>query len=128
MDLAPAAERKASKEAVLAASRQGTRLTNDAIEDDAKEQQALQHALEACDTQLAMHDNDFYGIVREAAGDWVEKVEVVDEFAHPKTGRHSKCFRIIYRSLERTLTNDEVNKVNEEVRKKLSQLSYVELR
>ena len=30
------------------------------------------------------------------AGDLVEEVKCIDEFTHPKTGRISKCFRIMY--------------------------------
>ncbi|EKX49162.1 phenylalanyl-tRNA synthetase [Guillardia theta CCMP2712] len=52
-----------------------------------------------------MHDNDVMEIIREVVGDSAEDVEVIDAFVHPKTGRSSKCYRISYRSMERTLTN-----------------------
>jgi phenylalanyl-tRNA synthetase alpha chain len=51
------------------------------------------------------HENDVMEIVRDIGGDIVEDVTKVDEFTHPKTGRKSLCYRINYRSLERTLTN-----------------------
>jgi phenylalanyl-tRNA synthetase beta subunit len=34
------------------------------------------------------------------------QVELFDEFTHPKTGRKSKAFHVVFRSPERTLTND----------------------
>lgn len=75
-----------------------------------------------------MHVNDFCAVVRESAGDMVEKVELVDLFTHPKTGRVSKCFRITYRSLERTLTNEEVNALQESVRENIENMENIELR
>lgn len=36
-------------------------------------------------------------------------------FKHPKTGKSSLCFRIVYRHMERTLTQDEVNGVHKKI-------------
>jgi phenylalanyl-tRNA synthetase alpha chain len=47
---------------------------------------------------------------------------------HPKTGRKSLCYRINYRSLERTLTNDETNAMHERLRTLLVDRLGVELR
>ncbi|TGO27309.1 hypothetical protein BPAE_0044g00440 [Botrytis paeoniae] len=74
------------------------------------------------------HENDFMEIVRDIGGDRVEDVKKVDEFTHPKTGRKSMCYRINYRSLLRTLTNEETNKMHEEVKKELAGKLGVELR
>jgi phenylalanyl-tRNA synthetase alpha chain len=74
------------------------------------------------------HENDVMEIVREIGGDVVEDVTKVDEFTHPKTGRKSLCYRINYRSLERTLTNEEANRYHEQVRKALVEKLGVELR
>ncbi|OTB03380.1 hypothetical protein M426DRAFT_176962 [Hypoxylon sp. CI-4A] len=74
------------------------------------------------------HENDVMEIVRSVAGDVVEDVKLVDEFTHPKTGRRSMCYRINYRSLERTLTNTETNDLHDEVNKVLVQKLGVEIR
>lgn len=45
-------------------------------------------------------------------GDIVEQVIVLDKFTHPKTKRNSLTIRIIYRHMERTLTQEEVNEIH----------------
>ncbi|GES57183.1 phenylalanyl-tRNA synthetase alpha subunit [Aspergillus terreus] len=75
-----------------------------------------------------VHENDIMEIVRGVAGDLVEDVQLIDEFTHPKTSRKSMCYRINYRSLERTLTNEEANELHDQVREKLVELLGVELR
>ena len=74
------------------------------------------------------HENAFYEIVREVAGDLVETVAMVDEFVHPKTQRQSYAFRIDYRSMERTLESAEINTMQEHVRHTVSEKLLVELR
>jgi len=74
------------------------------------------------------HENDVMEIVRDIGGDLVEDVTKVDEFTHPKTGRRSLCYRINYRSLERTLTNEEANGYHDSVRAALVEKLGVELR
>ena len=74
------------------------------------------------------HENDLMEVVRDVAGDWAEDVTVVDQFTHPKTGRRSMCYRINYRSLERTLTNGETNDVHARVVEGLVQRLGVEIR
>ncbi len=59
--------------------------------------------------------NDFYDLVRDVGGDLVEQVELVDDFTHPKTGKKSQTFRIVYRSMERTLTKEEVTRVHQDI-------------
>lgn len=54
-------------------------------------------------------DNDLFEAIREEGGDQVEKVELVDEFTHPKNKRTSKMFRVTWRDMTRTLTHEEVN-------------------
>mmetsp|Transcript_34773 Transcript_34773/g.57285 ORF Transcript_34773/g.57285 Transcript_34773/m.57285 type:complete len:423 (+) Transcript_34773:48-1316(+) len=76
----------------------------------------------------APHQNDLFEVIREVAGDMVEQVSLIDEFTHPKTGRHSQCFRITYRDMSRSLTNEEVDMLQNQVRTELVQKFGVELR
>lgn len=70
----------------------------------------------------AFHENDIMEIVRDVAGTLVEDVKLVDEFVHPKNGKKSLCYRINYRSNERTLRNEEVNDLHERVIEKVKGL------
>ena len=63
-----------------------------------------------------------------AAGDIAEEVKLIDEFTHPKHGRTSNCFRITYRSMERSLTDEEINKIQDQVRADTVTKLGVELR
>ncbi|BCR88242.1 phenylalanine--tRNA ligase [Aspergillus chevalieri] len=77
---------------------------------------------------VPFHENDVMEIVREIGGDLVEDVTLIDEFTHPKKRRTSMCYRINYRSLERTLTNEKTNDLHEKVRERLVKQLGVELR
>ena len=72
--------------------------------------------------------NTFSEMVRGLAGDLVEEVKLIDEFAHPKTGRVSNCYRIVYRSMDKVFTNEEVNVIQEELRLQVVEEFGVELR
>ena len=63
--------------------------------------------------------NNYYEIVRDFAGNLIEEVKLIDQFEDDaKFGKDKKSytFRIVYRSPERTLTNEEINKIQEEIR------------
>ncbi|MEK7609990.1 MAG: hypothetical protein AAB470_02635 [Patescibacteria group bacterium] len=65
--------------------------------------------------------NNYYEIVRECAGNLIEEVKLLDTYKDAKKfgdDKVSYTFRIIYRSPERTLTNDEVNVIQEKIREK----------
>ncbi len=67
-------------------------------------------------------------IVRSVAGDLVEAVTLRDRFEHPASRRTSLCFRIVYRSVERTLTNLEVVRLHQRVEAALVAALGVEIR
>lgn len=75
-----------------------------------------------------LHVNDVMEIVRLYGGDLVESVTAIDEFVHPKTGRRSQCYRIHYQSMERNLTNEEVNQIHKLVEDDLKSNYSVEIR
>lgn len=65
--------------------------------------------------------NTYYEIVRDFAENLIEEVKLIDSYEDEKKfgqDKKSYTFRIIYRSPERTLTNDEVNKIQIEIRNK----------
>jgi len=73
-------------------------------------------------------ENNLAEIVRGAGGDLVEEVKLIDEFTNKKTARTSNCFRITYRSMERSLTDEEINRIQDRVREEVSTNLGVELR
>ncbi len=63
--------------------------------------------------------NNYYEIVRNFAKNLIEEVKLVDEFENEEkfgVDKKSYTFRITYCSPERTLTNEEVNKIQDEIR------------
>ena len=72
--------------------------------------------------------NNFFELVRDIAGDLVESVDRIDQFKHPKSGRISECYRLNFRSMDRSLTNEEVNLVQEKIRERVVDEFGVELR
>ena len=74
------------------------------------------------------HVNDLNEVVRDVAGDLVEEMALVDEFTNPKTNKTSHCYRITFRSMDRSLRNDEIDTLQEEIRFQTEQRLNVELR
>lgn len=62
--------------------------------------------------------NNYFEIVRDFAENLIEEVKLIDQFENDKKfgeGKKSYTFRIIYRSHERTLTNEEVNIIQDKI-------------
>ncbi|KAJ3524245.1 hypothetical protein NM688_g8594 [Phlebia brevispora] len=78
--------------------------------------------------EQGLHANDFCDLVRDTAGDLVEDVALIDSFTHPKTKRSSQCYRINYRSMDKSLSNEEANAIHERVLAHLKGNFGVEIR
>ncbi len=74
------------------------------------------------------HENDLFEIVRDRVGDLVEDVVKIDDFVHPKTKKQSLCYRINYRSMDRSLENEEVNQLHSDVLHRLVDQLAIEIR
>ncbi len=64
--------------------------------------------------------NDYFDRIRELGGERVEEVALLDKYENAAKfgeGKISYTFRITYRDLEKTLTNEEVNALHAEVEK-----------
>lgn len=72
--------------------------------------------------------NDVYDAIRDVGGDIVEQVVILDKFTHPKTQQNSLAIRIIYRHMERTLTQEEVNDVHLTISNELTKKYNVKIR
>lgn len=72
-------------------------------------------------------ENNLCEIVRGIAGDLVEEVQLIDNFTNKK-GMTSHCYRIAYRSMERSLTDEEINELQWNVRDQVENKLKVVLR
>ncbi|KAH6918579.1 phenylalanyl-tRNA synthetase [Coprinopsis sp. MPI-PUGE-AT-0042] len=75
-----------------------------------------------------LHENDFCDLVRDVAGDLAEDVKRLDHFVHPKTNKTSLCYRINYRSMDKSLSNEEINGIQAQVVTQLKDKFDVEIR
>lgn len=61
-------------------------------------------------------------LIRESAGELLKRLDLFDRFA--KEGRVSYAFRLVFESMERTLTDEEVNGCMEKISTALTQKGY----
>lgn len=62
--------------------------------------------------------NDYFDVVRETVPEMVEEVALIDKYENAEKfgeGNTSYAYRITYRSLEKTLTNQEVDKLHKKL-------------
>lgn len=70
--------------------------------------------------------NGFCDLIRDIGGDLIENVSLLDEFK--KENKISQCYRIVYCSMDRNLTNEEINNLQSKIREKVVSEFNVELR
>ena len=72
--------------------------------------------------------NDMCSIARdEDKNNLIESITLIDEF-HNAKGKHSQCYRIVYRSMDGTLRNTEVDKIQKSICQRLTNELKVEIR
>jgi phenylalanyl-tRNA synthetase alpha chain len=62
--------------------------------------------------------NDYFDLVRETGGDLIEEVRLIDRYENDAkfgTERQSFAYRITYRSIERTLTGEEIDTLHKKL-------------
>jgi len=75
--------------------------------------------------------NEYFDLVRDLGWEIVEQVQLLDTYENDEkfgTGKISYTFRIIYRSYERTLLNDEINGIQEKIRATTAEVLDASLR
>jgi phenylalanyl-tRNA synthetase alpha chain len=76
-------------------------------------------------TEADFQENDLSEVVREVAGDIAEECKLVDKFTN-KEGRTSLCYRVSFRSMERNLTDVEVNELYFQLRDQAANVPGIE--
>lgn len=62
--------------------------------------------------------NNYFDVVRDTVGDMAEEMSLIDEYENAAKfgeGKKSYAYRITYRSLDRTLTDDDVNDMHKKL-------------
>jgi phenylalanyl-tRNA synthetase alpha chain len=75
--------------------------------------------------------NDYFDLVRETISDMAEEVELLDKYENEEKfgkGNVSYAYHITYRSLDRTLTNAEVDKLHKELEAKTVEIFGAKVR
>ena len=75
--------------------------------------------------------NNYFDLIRDLGGDLVEEVKLLDKYENPEkfgADKVSYTYRIVYRSNSRTLANEEVDKIQENIYRQTSEQFAAELR
>ena len=62
--------------------------------------------------------NNYFDLVRDVVGDMAEEMALLDKYENDEklgAGKVSYAYRITYRSVDKTLTNEEVNAIHAEL-------------
>lgn len=68
--------------------------------------------------------NNYFDVIRDIGGDLVEEVSLLDKYEDVKkfgAGKASYTYRVVYRSTDRTLTNDEVDVLHHALEKRTAE-------
>lgn len=75
--------------------------------------------------------NNYFDLIRDIGGDLVEEVRLLDSYENAEKfgeGKKSYTYRIIYRSHERTLTNEEIDPLQKRIYDETAKTFNAELR
>ena len=75
--------------------------------------------------------NNYFDLIRDLGGDLVKEVKLLDKYENPEkfgADKVSYTYRIVYRSNSRTLANEEVDKIQENIYRQTSEQFAAELR
>lgn len=75
--------------------------------------------------------NDYFDLVREIAGDLVEEITLLDKYENDAkfgSDKMSYAFHIVYRSIERTLTSEEVDVLHKKIEEETGSKFNAEIR
>ena len=75
--------------------------------------------------------NNYFDLIRDLGGDLVEEVRLLDKYENPEkfgADKVSYTYRIVYCSNSRTLTNEEVDKIQENIYRQTSEQFAAEIR
>jgi phenylalanyl-tRNA synthetase alpha chain len=74
------------------------------------------------------HENDLFQVIRDVTGDLVEKVQLIDEYVQEGKGQTGLSYRVTYRAHDRSLTNEAVDGLQEQVRRSVEAKLDIALR
>ena len=69
--------------------------------------------------------NDFFDLARDVIGDMAEEMALIDEYENAAKfgeGKKSYAYRVTYRSLDRTLTDEEVNALHKKLEEETARI------